>query len=170
MMRGMKKSKHFPAGAGPARAAVGGPARTAPLVPHDTPPDNLGLPDWLPVAALPPLARPAAAAVAAAYRRFVLEASDELARAVGASMVQLMWLDLVNQGRLAAALADPGGVEAILHDTEHLTDRSLELVAAKSETAELLLKIRVTDDMVKRLAALPAAEPLALEPPAWDHA
>ena len=81
-------------------------------------------------------------------------------------MVQLMWLDLVNQGRLAAALADPGGVEAILHDTEHLTDRSLELVAAKSETAELLLKIRVTDDMAKRLAALPALEPPALEPPA----
>ena len=47
------------------------------------------------------------------------------------SLVQLMWIELVNQGRLAAALADPSSTEAILYDTDSLTDRSLELLGAK---------------------------------------
>ena len=48
-----------------------------------------------------------------------------------ASLVQLMWIELVNQGRLAAALADPSSPEAITYDTDRLTDRSLELLGAK---------------------------------------
>ena len=50
-----------------------------------------------------------------------------------ASLVQLMWIELVNQGRLAAALSDPSSAEAITYDTDRLTDRSLELLGAKCQ-------------------------------------
>ncbi len=86
---------------------------------------------------------------------------------MGASMVHLMWIKLINQGRLAAALANPCSPEAITYDTDRLTDRCLELLGAKCETAELMLKIRMADEAINRLAALPAAPPPALlEPPA----
>jgi hypothetical protein len=56
-----------------------------------------------------------------------------------------MWLDLVNQGRLAAVLSDPSSIEAITYDADRLTDRSLELLGAKCATAELTNSItRIT--------------------------
>ncbi|MEN6452414.1 MAG: hypothetical protein ABFC96_18150 [Thermoguttaceae bacterium] len=123
------------------------------------------LPDWLPAEALPPNAQEAAGAIAAAYRRFVRDAPGELERAIGASLVQLMWIELVNQGRLATALGNPSSVEAITYDTDQLTDRALEFLGAKCATAELMLKIRMADEALNRLTALPAAPPLPLLAP-----
>ncbi len=163
MMAGMKNSKNTQLSRG--RRKPFPPAQ--PKKPRANNGDDpahggLDLPGWLPAEALPPNARHAAGTLAAAYRRFVLDAPGELERAVGSSLVQMMWIELVNQGRLAAALSDPHSPEAILYDTDSLTDRSLELLGAKCATAELMLKIRMADEAINRLAALPAAPPVAL--------
>jgi hypothetical protein len=49
---------------------------------NDPAQNGLDLPGWLPAEALPPNVRPAAATIAAAYRRFVRDAPGELERTV----------------------------------------------------------------------------------------
>jgi hypothetical protein len=104
--------------------------------------DPLGLPQLV-LESLTRIIRPA-------YRAMVLEAPDELERTIGNSIVYLTWLELVNQIRLANALADPTSPAAILHDPDKLTDRCLKLVTAKCQTAGLMLRLRVATDARNR--------------------
>ena len=133
------------------------------------------LPEWFPASGLAPNVRRAVVdTIAPAYRRFVTEASGEMERTVGASMVYLIWIELVNQVRLANALADRDSADAILYDPERLTDRYLELIGAKCQAAELMLKIRMANVALDRLATAPSrdepvpqieAAPIPLFPP-----
>ena len=168
MMAGMKNPIHAQPSRGRREPAPPAQPRK-PRAGNDPAQSGPDLPGWLPAEALPPNVRSATGTLAAAYRRFVRDAPGELERAVGSSLVQLMWIELVNQGRLAAMLSDPSSIEAITYDADRLTDRSLELLGAKCATAELMLKIRMADEAINRLAALPTAPPPAmLEPPADD--
>jgi hypothetical protein len=131
------------------------------------------LPAWLPLDYLSPHAeRAVAQVIRPAYRRFVLEAPGELERTVGASLVYLVWLEVMNQTNLAKALANPHSAEAIMYDTDSLTERYLTLLAAKTQTADLMLKVRLADEAIHRMAAaqdppnsfplLESASPLSL--------
>lgn len=88
------------------------------------------------------------------YRAFVLNASGELERTIGNSLVYLAWLEMVHQIRLANVMADPRSPDAILNDPDALTDRCLELMNTKCHTAELMLKTRMASEALNRLTAL----------------
>jgi hypothetical protein len=88
--------------------------------------------------------------LAPAYRRFVIDAADELERSVGLTLVHLMWLEVCDQVQLATAIADPTCLDAILKDPETMIDRHLRLATVKCQTAELLLKLRVVSEALQR--------------------
>ena len=85
-----------------------------------------------------------------AYRRFVLDARNELERSVGMTLVHLMWLELSGQVELGKTITDRQSVEAILHNPEELIERHLRLTASKCQTAELLLKLRMVDGLLRQ--------------------
>jgi hypothetical protein len=125
------------------------------------------LPPWLPVGDrwqnLPAAIRQAVPRVLVpAYRQFVLEAPDELQRSIGLTLVHLIWLEVCDQARLSEVVADPTCLAAVLNDPEKMIDRHLGLVAAKSQTSELLIKLRLVNEALARSAA-PA--PPGLPPP-----
>lgn len=93
-----------------------------------------------------------------AYRQFVLEARDELERSVGMTLVHQMWLEI------GKAVSDNQSVQAILNNPEELIERHLRLTAAKCQTAELLLKLRTIDDMMRHPSFSAGAAPLLPEP------
>jgi hypothetical protein len=97
-----------------------------------------------------------------AYRRFVLDAPGELERSIGLTLVHLMWLELCGQTQLAVAAADPTALAAILQNPDDMIDRHLHLVTTKCQTAELLVKLRVMNEMLQRP---PAPVQPALPPP-----
>jgi hypothetical protein len=147
------RSKHTPKNCRPAQSAppsdiVGQPCSA-----------GLELPAWFPaqttVLGLSSTARQGLETlIAAAYRDFLLQADTQLERTVGNSLVFLLWLELFNQVRLAASLADPSSPEAILEDTDRLMDRCLELTGVKCQAIALTLKIRMGHQAMNRLAAL----------------
>ena len=124
----------------------------------DSPADDAALPPWLPVGnrwkELPQAIRQAVPRVIApAYRQFVLDAPDELQRSVGLSLVHLLWLEVCGQIHLAEIAADPTSLAAVLHNSEEMIDRHLNLVTTKSQTTELLVKLRVVTEALSRPAA-----------------
>ena len=133
------------------------PAERLPQPPADGLPDEEDLPPWLPTGqkwqelpqeirrAVPRLLTPA-------YRQFVLEAPDELQRSVGLTLVHLLWLELCNQTRVAEVVADRTCLTAVLNDPEDMIDQHLNLVAAKGQTTELLVKLRLVGEALARTA------------------
>jgi hypothetical protein len=85
-----------------------------------------------------------------AYRRFVIDAHGELERSIGLTLVHLMWLEVCDQIHLAIVTADPTSLDAILKDPEDMIDRHLNLVTAKCQTAELLVKLRLVTEALDR--------------------
>lgn len=119
------------------------------------------LPYWLPTdhrwKALPEELRQAIPRILTpAYRRFVLEAAGEMERSMGLTLVHLMWLELCGHCQLAVAAANPESIHAILQNPDDLIDRHLRLVATKCQTAELLTKIRLLDEMLARQLPSPS--------------
>lgn len=105
-----------------------------------------------------------------AYRRFVLEAPSEIERAVGTTLVHLMWLELCGQLQLAQAAVDPQSLDAVLQNPEEMIARHLHLATVKCQTAELMVKLRVINDALDRAPVarpvLPA--PIDILPPSLD--
>ena len=123
------------------------PAERGPDVPH-----------WLPAGTcwekLPETIREAVSRfVAPAYRRFVLDAQSEIERAIGTTLVHLMWLELCGQVQMAQAAADPESLDALLQNPEEMTERHLRLASVKCQTAELMVKLRVINDALERSPA-----------------
>jgi hypothetical protein len=121
------------------------------------PKPNPDLPYWLPTdhrwKDLPEELRQAIPRILTpAYRRFVREATGEMERSMGLTLVHLMWLELCGHCQLAVAAANPESIHAILQNPDDLIDRHLRLVATKCQTAELLTKIRLLDEMLARPA------------------
>jgi len=121
------------------------------------------VPHWLPAGTcwekLPQIIRDAVSRfVAPAYHRFVLEAPSEIERAIGTTLVHLMWLELCGQLQMAQAAADPESLDALLQNPEELIARHLHLGSVKCQTAELMVKLRVINDALER------GKPLALTP------
>jgi hypothetical protein len=140
------------------------------------PPDPDQLPPWLPTGNrwndLPEALRQAVPRVLIpAYRQFVLDAADQLQRSAGMTLVHLLWLELCNQMHMVDAVADPMSLAATVNDPERMIDRHLTLVAAKSQTTELLAKLRLIGET---LAAVPRPGVPSLgtdrRPPARDPA
>jgi hypothetical protein len=109
------------------------------------------LPYWLPSGSnwngLPREIRDAVPRVLApAYKKFVLEAPGELERSLGLTLVHLTWLEVCDQVRMALATADPTSMEAILSKPDELIGRHLNLITAKCQTAELLVKLRLVTE------------------------
>jgi hypothetical protein len=144
---------------------------------HETPPHNYqekpprrpdrdpgpesDLPCWFPaetsMLGLPKNVRQSLArAIAPAYRALVLNASGELERSLGNSVVYLTWLELVQQFHLAAAVADPTSLPAALQSPDELMDRYLQLVAAKCHAAGLVSKICLANAAINRLLPFPS--------------
>ncbi len=98
-----------------------------------------------------------------AYRRFVLDAPDELERSVGMTLVHLMWLELSAQVTLGKVIVDPQSPEAIMNNPDSLIDRHLRLTTAKCQTAELLLKLQMVQGMLKHPSFCPGANLPPLE-------
>jgi hypothetical protein len=86
--------------------------------------------------------------LAPAYRRFVLDAPGELERSVGLTLVHLMRLEICDQVQMAVLGADPQSLDAILNDPESMIERHLRLASVKCQTAKLLLKLRMADQML----------------------
>jgi hypothetical protein len=99
-----------------------------------------------------------------AYRRFVLEAPNELERSMGMTLVHLMWLEICGQLQLAVAAADSTSLAAIIDNPEAAIDRHLHLVTAKCRTAELFIKFRAVNEMLDRRPPAPQKLPLPLQP------
>ena len=123
------------------------------------------VPHWLPAGTcwekLPQIIRDAVARfVAPAYCRFVLEAPSQIERAIGATLVHLMWLELCGQLQMAQAAVDPESLDALLQNPEVLIARHLHLASVKCQTAELMVKLRVINDALERgKPILPALTP-----------
>lgn len=98
-----------------------------------------------------------------AYRACVLEASGELERTIGNSVVYFTWLELIHQIRLANIVADPTSADGILHDPDQLTDRCLQLMSAKCQAAALMFKIRMATESLNRFTA--SQTPMNILPP-----
>jgi hypothetical protein len=124
------------------------------------PPDRDVIPPWLPVGnrwnELPEAVRDAVPRILVpAYREFVLDAPDELQRSVGLTLVHLLWLEVCDQMRLVEVVADPTSLATTLNDPNKMIDRHLNLVAAKGQTAELLVKLRLVNEALARSATPP---------------
>jgi hypothetical protein len=150
------------------------PSRNKPCPPNDAPvPRDPDIPHWLPASdrwgELPETIRDAIPRILApAYRRFILDAPNELERSVGLTLVHLIWLELCGQVQLSLAAADPNCLDAILKDPDDMIDRHLRLATVKCQTTELLVKMRMVTEMLQRpqAVALPSpASPLELTPP-----
>jgi hypothetical protein len=111
--------------------------------------------------------------IAPAYRRFVLEARDELERTVGLTLVHFTWLELCEQVKLAVAAADPTSLDAMLHNPEDMLERHFRLATIKCQTAELLMKLQIVQNALHRstdnaplssTAALPSPLPPGQSP------
>lgn len=128
-------------------------------------PDRDTLPPWLPVGSrwndLPQEIRQAVSRILVpAYRQLVLDAPDELQRSTGLTLVHLLWLELCNQIHMVDVVADPTSFAATMNNPEKMIDQHLNLVAAKSQTAELLVKLRLVNEALAR-SAVPVNTPLA---------
>ncbi len=93
-----------------------------------------------------------------AYRRFVLDASNELERSIGTTLVHLMWLELCGQMQLASGAANPNSLDALLQNPEEMISRHLHLAGVKCQTAELLMKLRIINEALERPPAVARAE------------
>jgi hypothetical protein len=129
------------------------------------------LPPWLPTGerweSLPQNLRQAVLRLLTpAYRQFVLDAPDELQRSIGLTLVHLLWLELCSQARLGDVVAAPTCLAAVLNDPEEMIGRYLNLVAAKNQTTELLVKLRLVNEALARSAATPTPR---LPPPVGDR-
>jgi hypothetical protein len=144
------------------------PSRKKPRPSRDAPAErDPDVPHWLPAGDrwndLPAEIRQAVPRILVpAYRRFVLDAPGELERSIGLTLVHLMWLELCGQTQLAVAAADPTALAAILQNPDDMIDRHLHLVTTKCQTAELLVKLQVMNQMLQRP---PAPVQPALPPP-----
>ena len=69
-------------------------------------------------------ATPSPASSPPAYCRFVLEMRSQIERAIGATLVHLMWLELCGQLQMAQAAVDPESLDALLQNPEVLIARS----------------------------------------------
>jgi hypothetical protein len=177
MMLGMCKTprpqKPLPAGE-PLDAAQPEPRRNRPH-PHDDVPiqPDPDVPHWVPTGdrwnGLPEEIRRAVPRILApAYRRFVLDAPGELERSVGLTLVHLMWLEVCDQVYMAIATADPTSLDAILKNPEEMIDRHLNLVTAKCQTAELLVKLRLVSEALERPAPTTPSSPLRAPNDGWS--
>ena len=127
--------------------------------------ESLDIPYWVPTGSawrnMPEEIRRAIPQVLApAYRQFVSEASGELERTIGLTLVHLIWLEVCGQVHLAVTAADPTALTAVLQKPEEMIARHLELVMAKCQAAELLVKMRLVSQSLQRPAsALPMLPP-----------
>ena len=108
-----------------------------------------GLPDGL-QRAIPSVLAPA-------YRRLVLEAPGELERSTGITLVHLMWLEVCDRLSMAAVVADRDSIVATVANVEAMISRHLNLVTAKCNAAELLMKLRMMRGMLRQRPELPRA-------------
>jgi len=137
--------------------------------PAPVPPPGPDVPYWIPRdsawAMLSGTTRQAVTQILApAYRQLVLEAQGEVERSVGITLVHLMWLEICGQIPLAEAVAEPLLAVIQTGDPEVMVTRHLHLVAAKCQTAELLSKVRMVGEVLRRGAVaappyLPAPQP-----------
>jgi hypothetical protein len=100
--------------------------------------------------------------LAPAYRRFVLDADDELERTVGMTLVHLIWLEICDQLQMAGALADPLSLDAVINDSKDMVERHIRLAAAKCQSADLMLKVRMINRV---LLSQTVPSPLGLPSP-----
>jgi hypothetical protein len=132
--------------------------------PEPVPQPGPDVPYWIPRdsgwTALSEMTRQAVTQILApAYRQLVLEAQGEVERSMGITLVHLMWLEICGQIPLAAAAADPLLAVILTGDAEVMVTRHLHLVAAKCQTAELLSKVRMVGEVLRRGAVAAAAPP-----------
>jgi hypothetical protein len=132
--------------------------------PEPVPPPGSDVPYWIPRdsgwTALSETTRQAVTQILApAYRQLVLEAQGEVERSVGITLVHLMWLEICGQIPLAPAVADPWSAVVLTGDPEVMVTRHLHLVAAKCQSAELLSKVRMVGEVLRRGAVAAAALP-----------
>jgi hypothetical protein len=138
--------------------------------PTPPPPPGPDVPYWIPRDSswdsLQPSTRQAANQILApAYRQLVLEAQGEVERSVGITLVHLMWLEICGQIYMADIIGHETSVFAVVTDPAAAIERHLHLVAAKCQTAELLSKVRMVGEMLRR-GATPAAGAACLPAPA----
>ena len=112
-----------------------------------------GAPHWLPRGGFweelsEGVQRAAGEILVPAYRRLVLEVDDELERSAGMTLVHLMWLEICGQQAMADIVGNRESIYSIVKDPEAQVARHLELLGAKNNTAELLLKLRMVRDMI----------------------
>jgi hypothetical protein len=159
-----------PAAAAKARARKGPAARRRKTPrPEPVPPPSPDVPYWIPRGSgwntLAETTRQAVNQILApAYRQLVLEAQGEVERSVGITLVHLMWLEICGQVPMAMAVVEPLLAAIQADDPDVLVNRHLHLVAAKCQAAELLSKVRMVGEIVRRSAVatppyLPAPEP-----------
>jgi hypothetical protein len=125
---------------------------------------NADVPYWVPAGSLwraisPGTRRAVEDLVAPAYRRFVVEAQDELERSLGLTLVHLLWLEICDQVAIGPAVADRLSAAALVEDPAQGVERHLRLVATKCQISELMFKMRAVE------AALRATTPAPLPPP-----
>lgn len=90
-----------------------------------------------------------------AYRVLVQEATDALARSAGLTVVHILWLELLQQCRMAGIVTDLGpNNEVALHN--HV-NRVLRLATAKQHASAFLLKVRAFGQELKKSQAPRAA-------------
>jgi hypothetical protein len=88
--------------------------------------------------------------VVPAYRQLVLEASDALERATGATYVHLLWEEILDQFELEKEAGS--GAEPTARSARRMAtmDRLLRIIGAKQKAANFLLRLRT---MPKRRSA-----------------
>jgi hypothetical protein len=124
---------------------------------------------------LPPEVRQAASlVVATAYRRFVLDAPNELERSIGTTLVQLTWLELCGQMQLAQIVANPSSPAAVLESPSQLIERHLRLVKTKCQTVAVLARMKAISRMAGAWSATGGRSPArplenAQSPPPVDR-
>jgi hypothetical protein len=173
-VKAKSKTRHAakPPASGAARRPKPKRAKRPPRPPEETPLERApDLPYWIPRAAgwnvlSVATQRAVSEIIIPAYRQLVLEARGEVERSVGITLVHLMWLEICAQIPMAPAVSDKWAAMAMAEDPDVLITRHLHLVAAKCQTAELLSKVRMVGEMLRRGAAATPAAPYLPAPQA----
>ena len=96
-----------------------------------------------------------------AYQRLVRDASDELERSAGITLIHLLWLEISEQLNMASVVADRDSILAVINDPDTLIAQHLRLVTAKRHVGVDPRAADGTGNDPTRPAARPAVGPAA---------